>query len=133
MSRPFNLLEALAGKPVETSNGRPVTQLTLFTLLGNQRRLHGVINNEQIFCWSDTGSVSLLCHNPFDLCMTSVKKKYYLNIYKRIRHPGFSRPETYFYASQSFYSEQDAINEEKKPPVQGRREFVQRLVIETEE
>jgi hypothetical protein len=71
--KPFDLSAALAGAPVCTRGGRPVTQLTHFTVT-SECPLVGVIEGE-FFRWMLDGSFpSSLDDSRLDLVMAPVKK-----------------------------------------------------------
>jgi hypothetical protein len=78
--KPFNLERALAGDPVVTRDGRPVTQLTLFNIPG-RFPLVGVVDNSNE-SWTPTG---LFCVNGktsyFDLFMAPKKRTVWVNLY----------------------------------------------------
>jgi hypothetical protein len=78
--KPFNLERALAGDPVVTRDGKPVTQLTLFNISG-RFPLVGVVDNSNE-SWTPTG---LLCANGqtscFDLFMAPKKRTVWVNLY----------------------------------------------------
>lgn len=78
--KPFNLKEALEGKPVVTRNNLSVTQLTLFET-DNIYPLRAVI--ERCVCEFTTGG---LFHNEaldhkYDLFMATEKKSIWINVY----------------------------------------------------
>lgn len=80
--KPFNLKEALEGKPVITRTGEPVTQLFLFDCEDNLP-LMGVLNNE-LHSFTKEGKWSFYKHNVYDadLFMASEEKQVFINIYK---------------------------------------------------
>jgi hypothetical protein len=76
----FNLERALAGEPVITRDGRPVTQLTLFEIGGNFP-LKGVVDRN-FGTFTKTGSFHENRENhPWDLFMAPEKKFIWVNIY----------------------------------------------------
>jgi hypothetical protein len=83
--KPFNLEEALAGKPVVTRDGREVTQLHRFSG-GYKYTLVGIVDNVSIN----------------DLFMASTKRTGYINIFSR------NRPNTKNYTSYIFDTLQEA-------------------------
>jgi hypothetical protein len=77
--KPFNLEEALAGKPVVTRAGKPVTQLTLFNS-SNNYPLHGVIDG-YIEAWTQQGNFNdSQARSGNDLFMVPVKRDGWINI-----------------------------------------------------
>lgn len=74
--KPFNLEEALAGKPVITRDGREVTQLVKFDANYEKYTLYGVVNNI-ILRWTNDG----IFYNKADLFMKSEKKSIWVNAY----------------------------------------------------
>jgi hypothetical protein len=82
--KPFNLEEALAGKPVVTRGGIPVTQITKFevdkdSLLSVAGVLHG-----NLCVWSKEGLYDIIEGNPSsrDLLMALEKKSIWVNFWK---------------------------------------------------
>jgi hypothetical protein len=69
--RPFDLEKALAGAPVCTRSGDPVTQLTPFTITSSYS-LRGVIDGE-LFAWTLDGKYKYIDHE-WDLFMAPIKK-----------------------------------------------------------
>jgi hypothetical protein len=65
--KPFNLEHALAGDPVVTRNGKPVTQITKFNICGTQI-VCGVLE-EQLVSWCDNGRYYSYSEVPCDLFM----------------------------------------------------------------
>lgn len=83
--KPFNLKDALAGKPVVTRDGRKVEGLTHFPTLKkdyNSLPLVGVVEGYMRF-WSDTVP-SLGSGNPIDLFMVGTKKTMWGNVYRHV-------------------------------------------------
>lgn len=78
--KPFNLEEALAGKPVITRDGREVTQLTKFDTNYEKYTLYGVVNNI-ILRWANDGIFCLNEINKADLFMKSQKRSIWVNVY----------------------------------------------------
>ena len=82
--KPFNLLAALAGAPVCTRKGKPVTQLHQFTLITGHNKLYGVIDNIRIVSWYQGGrcsnNLSHFYDEDDDLFMAPVKKKGWIGI-----------------------------------------------------
>jgi len=72
--REFNLEEALAGAPVQTRDGRPVTQLVKFNFSFGPVRLAGVIDDHRVGVWLADGLDCTFGDSPSDLLMAPVKK-----------------------------------------------------------
>jgi hypothetical protein len=79
--KPFNLQEALAGKPVVTRDGREVTDVTYFSTLRNSTsfKLRGVLEG-YLRKFNDAGMY--LTNKNLDLFMASTKKTGWVNIYR---------------------------------------------------
>lgn len=71
--KPFSLEEALAGAPVCTRDGRPVTKLTNFSVTSDYS-LVGVIEGEFYKWMRDGGCSSSYVESERDLFMAPVKK-----------------------------------------------------------
>jgi len=80
--KPFNLEEALAGKPVVTSQGIPVTQIVHFKNVKQIYQVFGVLNGE-VESWAIQGQYNKKYdnHNK-DLFMLSEKKSIWVNVYE---------------------------------------------------
>lgn len=82
--KPFNLKDALAGKPVVTRDGIPVTQLHLFEDVSTEISLYGVIDGglmgftKEGKNYNSRGTFNTLN----DLFMASVKVEKWVNIYR---------------------------------------------------
>ncbi len=134
MSKPFDLKAALAGALVEIKGGRPVTQLHLFDKL--EPRLYGMCAG-MLWAWGSDGCIITAGGDPSNnLQMVTVKKKYYFNVWSRVRTWGYSgKPELYFFIGNTFDNEDQAKLDAKlggsvntKP-----KKFVQTITIENEE
>lgn len=119
--KPFDLQKALAGEPVVTRDGKPVTQITKFD--ANERRycVAAVIDCE-IETFSIDGKFRIEDISQYDLFMATktVKKEGWVNLYK-----GFDGkyPVT---GSTIFDTKDDAIN-------QRSASFITTVKIEWEE
>ena len=71
--KPFDLEAALAGAPVVTRSGKPVTQLVKFDAIRSPFNLFGVVDGE-VYSWGESGG--------YDLFMATVKREGWINIYK---------------------------------------------------
>ena len=79
--KPFNLKEALEGKPVVTRDNLPVTQLTLFET-DNIYSLRAVV--ERCVCDFTTGGVFDIdvSDHKYNLFMATEKKSIWVNVYE---------------------------------------------------
>lgn len=81
--KPFNLERALAGDPVQTMDGRPVTQLTRFEC--KCRNVVGVVEGA-LHLWDEEGNCGgIYDPNKVTLVMVPVKKYGWVNLYKNSR------------------------------------------------
>lgn len=132
MSRPFNLLDAMRGKPVETVGGVPVTQLRRFE--STEPSLVGVMNGK-IYCWSFNGYSP---EGPFmSLVMTTKKTIQYLNLFCRPARINLYYPQSSmtFFLTGPFPTEEMA-KMDARASMHGNarpRIFVRMLTVETEE
>jgi hypothetical protein len=72
--KPFDLEAALAGAPVQTRDGRPVTQLVKFDFSFGPVRLAGVIDDHRVGVWLADGLDCTFGNSQSDLLMAPVKK-----------------------------------------------------------
>jgi hypothetical protein len=101
--KPFDLEQALAGAPVCTREGKPVTQLTKFDLPEKGVvRLVGVTSGRHIERWYPNGSYEFHDHSQNDLLMTPVKKVGWI---ARFGYPHCSKS---YVVGQVHESEEDA-------------------------
>jgi hypothetical protein len=79
--KPFDLERALAGDPVVTRDGRPVTQLTHFKDVANGHdSLCGVVDG--VICsWQEHGLYCLSGPSSTDLFMAPKKRTVWVNLY----------------------------------------------------
>ena len=71
--KPFNLKEALAGKPVITRDGDEVTNIVKFDVCDNPYSVAG-LHNGNIRTWTEEGKFDIFSQiklNDFDLFMDS--------------------------------------------------------------
>lgn len=142
MSKPFDLQEALAGKPVETVSGKPVTQLKTFELADGGRCLFGVIN-DNVWSWFSNGTYgwNAVIDAPNDLRMTTVKKVYFYNMWSRKGGywscPG---PGVYHFFTGPFFNSEQAESDSRNPGTfnlsgkpKNPRTFVRTIEIVVEE
>jgi hypothetical protein len=102
--REFNIEEALAGHPVQTRDGRPVTQLTNFSVTSDYS-LVGVIEGE-FYKWMCDGSYggyssSSYVESERDLFMAPIIRTGWIARYRCPREEGY-------YASIRIYDSKDA-------------------------
>lgn len=79
--QPFNLERALAGDPVQTKDGKPVTQLVLFNEVDDNYPIRAVIDgciHSITVCGKFWGNNS---ESGMDLFMAPVKREGWVNIY----------------------------------------------------
>lgn len=78
--KPFNLERALAGDPVMTRDGRPVTQLTFFKdAMGDT--IAGILEG-YIELWREDGYYHTMDRGDKDLFMAPKTKEGWINIYQ---------------------------------------------------
>jgi hypothetical protein len=77
--KPFDLERALAGDPVVTRYGKPVTQLTKFDIYGTHV-LRGVLDG-QLVGWLENGCYYASGEWPCDLFMAPKKRTVWVNLY----------------------------------------------------
>jgi hypothetical protein len=112
--KPFNLERALAGDPVKSRDGRPVTQLTLF-VTSDREYLAGVINDE-VKWWKPTGRYWGGEDCIYDLFMTSSKKRtVWVNLYPE--------PGTRLIAYAHAFEDKDEADKESGPNRLGNRAY----------
>jgi hypothetical protein len=82
--KPFNLEEALDGKPVVTRSGDPVTQIVKFDLKNNIPYSIAGIHNGHICTWSYEGifNISTDTQHQMDLFMAEVEKVQWVNFWE---------------------------------------------------
>jgi len=81
--KPFNLQDALAGKPVVTRQGKKVTQLHLFNTNTEQPLLGIIEGDKDIYTWNKDGIYfSHKDTSAFDLFMATEKKSIWVNVYE---------------------------------------------------
>lgn len=79
--KPFNLERAIAGDPVQTKNGKPVSQLTVFKSV-DKYNVIGVVDGE-IDSWDEWGNSPLIIEpESYQLVMAPEKKTGWLNLYE---------------------------------------------------
>ena len=98
--KPFNLEAALAGHPVQTRDGRTVTQLVKFDAV-SPRPLIGVVDGT-IYAWPANGVLEPGITHHDDLIMAPVKKTGWI---ARFGYPHCSKS---YVVGQVYDSEEDA-------------------------
>lgn len=82
MIKPFDLQTALAGKPVVTRDGAPVTDITHFPKATSKFRL-GAVADGQLCTYTEEGMVYQSgSPSKFDLFMGTEEVTFYVNVYK---------------------------------------------------
>lgn len=81
--KPFDLEKALAGEPVVTRDGRPVTQVTRFDV-NNERYCIAAVVDSNIETFSIDGKFRIEYPSIYDLFMApkTVKKEGWINLYR---------------------------------------------------
>ena len=79
--KPFNLQEALAGKPVVTRDGRDVSQITLFTHVDTWCVVAVVENFDTVSLYTQNGRYTMFEDRPLDLFMKSTKHQRFVNVW----------------------------------------------------
>lgn len=77
--KPFDLERALAGDPVVTRDGRPVTQLVKFDVGGDSEPVCGVLNGS-ISSWSVDGLYLTDIESKYDIFMAPKKRTVWVNL-----------------------------------------------------
>jgi hypothetical protein len=87
--KPFNLEEALSGKPVVTRNGNEVTQFHKFNVLDlDAQELYAVIDDRQIESFYLNGQWREKGESGYDLFMKSESKFLWINIFQQLHENG---------------------------------------------
>ena len=104
--KPFDLEKALAGEPVVTKDGNPVTQLIKFEVTeGDGYVLYGVVNNK-IRNFLDSGKYDKTFEShPFDLFMAEPER--WINIH-------FDPKDGHIFYGVVYQSEKDALQDKDK-------------------
>ena len=105
--KPFNLEKALAGEPVVTREGNPVTQLIKFEAKEERDGyvLYGVVNNK-IFTFLDSGKYDRTFESHcFDLFMAEPER--WINIH-------FDPKDGHIFYGVVYQSETDALKDKDK-------------------
>jgi len=97
----FSLEEALAGHPVQTGDGRPVTQLTNFSVTSDYS-LIGVIEGEFYKWMRDGGHLSSYVESERDLFMAPIIRTGWIARYRYPREEGY-------YASIRIYDSKEEV------------------------
>lgn len=82
--KPFDLEQALAGKPVVTRNGLPVPDVHLFGNASGKFCVGAVIKGE-VFLFTLEGKTSLSGESELDLLMSPEKRMVWLNIFDDLK------------------------------------------------
>jgi len=84
--KPFNLDEALAGKPIITKDGQKVTELTRFSLT-QKNCLIGVID-KTLYSWTIDGKFTSRDESGMDLFMAPESKFLWINLWQQLHENG---------------------------------------------
>jgi hypothetical protein len=103
--KPFDLEAALAGAPVQTRDGRPVTQLTNFSVTSDYS-LIGVIEGEFYKWMRDGGHLSPYIESERDLFMAPIIRTGWIARYRCPRKKGY-------YASIRIYDSKEEVEHEE--------------------
>jgi hypothetical protein len=118
--KPFNIDEALAGKPVTTTDGREVTQLIKFEISSNYK-LTGVVDGE-LKKFTIYGKSYSECTK--DLVMATEKKSIWVNVFEK--HNGD------MYLQHSFNSKESAQSMIPKSLIGAKSEYIKTIEITNE-
>jgi len=89
--KPFNLQEALAGKPVVTRDGRSVTDFHVFPTAEYQK-VYAVVGGDRVTGFSEKGTYyNNGITNGRDLFMVSEKKEGWVNVWGETRIPAYRK------------------------------------------
>lgn len=91
--KPFNLQEALAGKSVQTRDGRPV-KIAGYNQEAKFCKLIGWINNEIVCSWDDNGNYSSYTASTNDLFMIPEKREVWVCYWRHGNYTGVSHAYT---------------------------------------
>lgn len=81
--REFDLQKALAGEKLITRDGRKITEIYQFkTYNKSEFNIMGVIENEEMFHYDESGRAGRFGEFPQDLFMAPTTKTYYVNVYE---------------------------------------------------
>jgi hypothetical protein len=109
---PFNLEKAIAGNPVQTENGKPVHQLTVFDC-DERYNVVGIVDNE-LCRWDREGSNAGFYTENLNLVMTPIKKTGFVNLYKDNKGNIITAAEKVSYDSSWVKTVADALMREKE-------------------
>lgn len=107
---PFNLEKAIAGNPVQTENGKPVHQLTVFDC-DECYNVVGIVDNE-LYRWDREGSNAGFYTENLNLVMTPIKKTGFVNLYEDNKGNIITSAEKVCYASS--WARDDALMREEE-------------------
>jgi hypothetical protein len=108
--KPFNLQEALAGKPVVTREGLQVQDLQQFPSATYQR-IGAVIRGEVLTFNENGGYWNNGNISDRDLCMASEKKEGWVNVYPKVSETSLTRSrDGYIYESKALANDMAGEN-----------------------
>jgi hypothetical protein len=89
--KPFNLLQALEGKPVITRNGELVTEIIQFANISSPYCIAGICNGT-IYTWSIDGQIDVISdlEHKKDLFMAEESKTIWINVWKHVKDGSLS-------------------------------------------
>jgi hypothetical protein len=80
--KPFNLQEAIAGKPIQTRDGRVLKFVAHVPEAGEMYKVVIMLGGGYIGCWREDGKYLKDEEGDGDIVMVPVVKTYYLNVFK---------------------------------------------------
>jgi len=99
--KPFNLQEALAGKPVVTRDGRKVSRIIHMPEVADPYNKVLAISDARYMTYSESGEFSLYnWSSVHDLFMASEKKEGWIAVYKKKDEEEFPRASNYIYDTE---------------------------------
>jgi hypothetical protein len=108
--KPFDLSAAVAGAPVQTRDGRPVTQLTHFSVTSDYS-LVGVIEGEFYKWMRNGGYSSSYVESERDLFMAPIIRTGWIARYRCPRKEGY-------YASIRIYDSKEEVEHEEPDAIE---------------
>jgi len=85
--KPFNLQDALAGKPVITRDGKKVFEIVHLSSMKNERNILAIFENDcMLYRHDGTCMLNLGDSHSSDLFMAAEKKSIWINIFESIEN-----------------------------------------------
>ena len=97
--KPFDLEKALAGAPVVTRSGVPVSEVHYFETVTRQYKVFAVVTGE-VQSYTESGRYTRRVEHAFDLFMAPVKRVGWVNIYLDGHADGWSHCGQVVYTSE---------------------------------